>query len=452
MSLLLRFSASVFGILLLSVGVGAYYLVSSATRAVSDEISSSLELTTILLQLQVDGVQQSRPASIREWRARLGSLRHSRHLRLSLAAPGAQIAPAPNPHARVPGVPQWFVRVVAPRDHELVRVIPLGGEGQVVVRADPADEILEAWLEIRLAIALLAGFGVIVTIFVYAVLRRALAPLAALSQALQRFEAGNYDVRLRRSGVPDIDRATESFNHMADALSASRSETARLAREALAIREEERRHLAQELHDGLGQSLSAIKALAVSIERKAGDGNPIAASAAMIANVCTGMYEQVRSMMARLRPSILDELGLVSALASMVDDWNAHHEDVFCTFEHTGPAPILGADGAINVFRIVQEALTNTVRHAGATTAAVRIHTGSDSCVLEIEDDGCGFDPGTVRRGLGLRGIEERVRAMGGSLELATAPNHGTKFTVVLPSSERVEYEHPVLKAEDSAG
>ncbi len=318
--------------------------------------------------------------------------------------------------------------------------------------AEPADEIVEAWRETRLALAVLAGFGLVAMAFVHVMLRRALAPLASLSSALRRFEAGDYDVRLARAGVPDIDRATENFNHMADVLSASRSEMTRLAQEALAIREEERRHLAQELHDGLGQSISAIKALAVSIERKAEGEGGIGASAAMIASVSTGMYGQVRSMMARLRPPILDELGLVSALGSMIDDWNAYHEEVFCSFEHVGPAPALGADGAINVFRIVQEALTNVARHAQATTVAVRLRTEAHAYVLDIEDDGCGFDAITVRRGLGLLGIDERVRAMGGRLSLATAPGRGTKFNIVVPLSERIEHERPVLETEDPAG
>jgi signal transduction histidine kinase len=164
------------------------------------------------------------------------------------------------------------------------------------------------------------------------------------------------------------------------------------------------------------------------------------------------MYDQVRSMMARLRPSILDELGLVSALGSMIDDWNTHHEDLFCSFEHLGAVPTLSADGAINVFRIVQEALTNVARHAQAATVSVRLRTERRACLLDIEDDGCGYDPATVRRGHGLLGIDERVRAMGGRLSLATAPGRGTKFSIVIPLSESPDHERPLHETEDSAG
>jgi two-component system sensor histidine kinase UhpB len=455
MSLLLRLSALVVCILLLSMAVGAVNLVANVRRAVSDEMSSSLELTTMLLQLQVDADHGREPASIAVWRDRLQALRYSRHLRLSLAGPGhEEAAPVPGPGA-VPGVPGWFVRIIAPRGPELLRRIPLGDGGQqVIVRADPADEIAEAWGETRLALMTLAGFGMLATALVYAVLRRAMAPLAALSKALQQFEAGNYDVRLSRSGVPDIDRATESFNHMAGVLSQSRDEMTHLAQRSLAIQEEERRHLAHELHDGLGQSISAIKALAVSIGRKADPRTSIPPSAAMIADVSSSMYDQVRSMMARLRPSILDELGLVSALSSMIDDWNSHHEDLFCSFEHVWPLPDLPPEAAINVFRIVQEALTNVVRHASASSVSVRLRARDDDggLRLEIEDDGTGFDPATIRRGLGLVGIEERVRAMGGSFSLAARPGTGTKFDIVIPRCQALPDERTVLETQDTAG
>ncbi len=455
MSLLLRLSLVVACILLLTGAVGAVNLVANVRRAVSDEMSSSLELTTMLLQLQVDAGDGQQPVLVAAWRERLRSLRYSRHLRLSLAGPGQQgELPIIVPES-VPGVPGWFVRVVAPHSPELLRRIPLGGNGQeVMVRADPSDEILEAWGETRLALLTLAAFGLVATALVYAVLRQAMAPLAALSTALQQFEAGNYDLRLGRSGVPDIDRATESFNHMASVLSQSRDEMIHLAQRSLVIREEERRHLAQELHDGLGQSISAIKALAVSIGRKAEPQSGIATSATLIAEVSSSMYDQVRSMMARLRPSILDELGLVSALSSMIDDWNTHHEDLFCSFEHTNPLPELPPEAAINIFRIVQEALTNVVRHADASRVGVRLRALEDGEYIEISiaDDGKGFDAATVRRGLGLVGIEERVRAMNGKLSLAAEPGRGTEFAIVIPRSQAISDARTVLETENSAG
>ncbi|MGH8596305.1 MAG: histidine kinase [Gammaproteobacteria bacterium] len=129
-----------------------------------------------------------------------------------------------------------------------------------------------------------------------------------------------------------------------------------LAHRALAIREEERKHLAHELHDEMGQSISAIKALAVSIaQRDTSVDHRIRQSAATIAEVSTHIYEKVRQLMSQLRPTALDELGLQSALEDMIDDWNSHLKP------------------------------------------------------LQIKDNGIGFDVTRTRRGLGLVGIFERV-------------------------------------------
>ena len=119
---------------------------------------------------------------------------------------------------------------------------------------------------------------------------------------------------------------------------------------------------------------------------------------------------------------------------------------MFCSFEHGERLPELSPDINISVFRIVQEALTNVVKHAEARNVSVRLFaSGShDALVLEIEDDGCGFDAARARRGLGLVGIEERVRAIGGSLRLAAAPGRGTRFEIIIPFKQEKSHEHTV--------
>jgi two-component system sensor histidine kinase UhpB len=229
---------------------------------------------------------------------------------------------------------------------------------------------------------------------------------------------------------------------MATAQERNAAEVEELARRALVIREEERRHLAHELHDEMGQSISAIKALAVSISRRADPHDPkIKQSADTIAEVSTRVYDRVRQMMSQLRPTTLDELGLVRALEDMIDTWNSHHENVFCGFSASSRLPHLSATQRINLFRIVQEALTNVAKHAGATNASVVLeYTGDGAAgeiLLRIRDDGAGFDIRTQPRGLGLVGIHERVRALGGKITLASHPENGTQFEISVPLSSK---------------
>ncbi len=274
---------------------------------------------------------------------------------------------------------------------------------------------------------------------IYVILRSSLAPIRELSAALLRLERGEYQVTVGKAGVADIDAIADRFNHMTGVLDRSRAQTADLAERALAIEEQERRRLAHELHDELGQSVSAIKALAVSIGQRAAPGDAVANSAATIARVCTDIYGVIRGMMGRLRPAALDELGLASALAGMIDDWNVRHERTFCRFELAGDIPaVLPEDLAINLYRIAQEALTNVAKHAEASEAAVRLARRPDGQLeLVITDNGRGFDRENAVHGLGLVGIAERARAVRGQLSLATAPGRGTEFRLIMSLPKR---------------
>jgi len=209
-----------------------------------------------------------------------------------------------------------------------------------------------------------------------------------------------------------------------------------LTRRSLTIQEQERRDLAQALHDELGQSISAIRALGVSIQQNGDGGDGLNSSVKSIIEVSGTMYERVRDMMSLLRPSILDELGLRLALENMIDDWNSHYEDTFCRLEVSAILPDVEENIAINIFRIVQEALTNVARHARASDVSVEIaeqNIDEKPCLtLRIVDDGIGFNPRTVNKGLGIFGIEDRVAAMHGMLTLDSGAS-GTRYEIVVP-------------------
>jgi two-component system sensor histidine kinase UhpB len=419
------------------------------------DTEAAMDLAVTLLRMQVESRDPTRPASGLAWRRGLEALRESRHLTVSIAVAGRPGATIDAGRIDAPGVPDWFITFMTPSEPLAERRVALeNGSDEIVLRVNPAREIAEAWREFCVLLGILFAFAAIAGLWMFVDLRRGLVRLAEVGAALRQFELGNYAVRVAASDRPEVDEVAGSFNHMAEALARGQADMRELAQRSLAIREDERRHLAHELHDGIGQSISAIKALAVSIARKAKPDSGIGPSAMMIADVSSSMYDQVRTMMDRLRPSILDELGLASAIGSMIDSWNTHHEHMFCSFEYADPLPILPPDASINVFRIVQEALTNVVKHAEASSVSVRLYTRAShgELVLEIEDDGRGFDAAAARRGLGLVGIEERVRAIGGSLRLASAPGRGTRFEISIPFKQDKSDEHTVHENQDSAG
>lgn len=443
MNLSLRLNLLLLGIVLATLSGTCVWVVVEARRAVADELHSTLELASGLLHVIAHRGPVTSADGIAEFARVTRSIR-ARHLDIRLREAGD---PGPWTPPRATRAPGWYATLTAPAPNTLIRHVALPGTTlQVEVRADPTDEIDESWTEARRTLAIVVGMGIALTFLFRRWAHLALRPLARLSQAMARIESGDYGVRLGRFAIPDLDTIAVGFDEMAAAQQRMAAEVADHASRALMIREEERRHLAHELHDELGQSISAIKALAVSISRRADpDDDRIRRSADTIADVSTHMYDRVRQMMSQLRPTTLDELGLVAALEDMIDTWNSHHEDLFCAFNVRGELPPLTPDQRINLYRIVQEALTNVARHAGAATATVTlVYDGADPLSsarlqLTIVDDGRGFEPQAARQGLGLVGIGERVTALKGNFTLATRPGAGTELRIDLPLETRRE-------------
>lgn len=427
-----------------ALAVAVTYLLTDARRAVLDEAHASTVLASALVQGMLDGpLAGMDEAAVAD---RLDTLSGLRHLRLSHVTDErsatdrvAAVPPAPT------DVPAWFTRLVRPQPGVVTATVPWR-TGTIVIVADAGDEIAEAWRETRTGLLVLLAVFVGVLLAVFAFLGRALAPLHDVSRALEGVERGEFGLRLPAVGLPDIDALAERFNHMADALARSQADNAYLAQRSLEIQEDERRYLAHELHDEMGQSITAIKALAVSMQERARDHDvTLADRAGVIVDVSSTIYARVRQMMTRLHPVILDELGLVTALAAMIDDWNTHHEECFCHFQPARALPELNQTARINLYRIVQEGLTNVARHAGATEARVSLdlEAGEPPCLrLEVSDNGVGFAPGARRAGLGLPGMRERVAALGGSLVLTTAPGAGTHYLVRVPCTARAMTMH----------
>ena len=224
-------------------------------------------------------------------------------------------------------------------------------------------------------------------------------------------------------------------------LRAAETAAAELSRRLIALQEEERRGIARELHDELGQYFSAIKVDAISIERALGAGTEAAAprrSAQAIVEAADHMHAIARGMLQRLRPAGLDELGLAACLQDLAETWEQRH-GVECAFLPAGELGELPEAVAITAYRIVQECLSNVARHAGATRATVRLARGAEALMLSVEDDGRGLMTGAGpggglgTPGLGLRGMRERAAALGGSLAVDASPTGGVRVSAVLP-------------------
>ena len=220
-------------------------------------------------------------------------------------------------------------------------------------------------------------------------------------------------------------------------LAAALNENRRLVQAQMQVQEEERRRLARELHDELGQHLNAIKIDAVTI--RGSEDTEVRRAARSIVDIADHLHAIVRDMTRRLRPAGLDDLGLPAALENCLESWRGRVPDLDLELSMNGDFENLGEALNMTLYRLIQEGLTNVSRHAQARRVDIRLQRSTSrgkngEIELMMKDDGRGFETATWDgEGVGLIGMRERVEALGGRLEIASRAAHGFCVWARLP-------------------
>jgi len=248
-----------------------------------------------------------------------------------------------------------------------------------------------------------------------------LVALALFAGILMSLICGWYILRLERQG-----------RQRYQALARSRIELESLSARLVEAQEEERRSISRELHDEVGQSLGALLVEVGQLSKLVPpDDRVTEAQIAHIKSVAESAVKSIRDIALLLRPPMLDDLGLIPAL-----EWQAREisrrSDVEVEVHSQSVSEDLGDETKVTVYRLVQEALNNAATHASAKNAKVTVIQGPDKITVEITDDGNGFDP-ERKRGMGILGMEERVRRLGGSFAIKSSPGRGATVTAEIP-------------------
>ncbi len=288
---------------------------------------------------------------------------------------------------------------------------------------------------------LVSAAGVlVVAALAYLAARRALRPTGAMMATLQRLERGDLSARMPVAGPSELRRIGAQFNRMANRLQDTVDTQRRLADRLLTVREEERRHLARELHDELGQSLTSIRAEVAFVDEVARESVPaLQPSVDALTRTCEGMVTSVRHIVQQLRPPGLEAFGLTACLQQLVDSWQ--RRDAGCCdyrLQIDGDLDCWDDTLSVSVFRLVQEGLTNAVRHGQASRIEVAVSERADGLHLRVQDNGPLQQPPSLPTsgGQGLLGMHERVQALGGTLSLEVAELHGLRLRIHLPVHE----------------
>lgn len=418
-------------------------MIFNARQSVKNEIASSVHLAVQLVESEI---RRDKPGarSPNDWLDYLRNLGRSRHLKIHIQP----LTEVPGVRGKgtaveaVTGVPAWFVWSVIPEPVTVIKdlKIPNGQTMQLTIEAEPRDEIVEAWGEAVDLLGLVAVMASVVYGLVSIIVERAFKPVTVILDGLERLKTGRYQERLPVFSLPEFRRIASAINHTANALETASRDNDSLRQHSLAVREQERQYLTQELHDEFGQSLSAIKVVAASLRNQDLDKESLAAVDSILVT-CNHLFSVLGNMMRRLHPLILDEFGLKASLEDMLEVWSAQPPQVKLSYELDDAVDDYSPDKQIHVFRIVQECLTNILKHAGATQVSVRIEIISDEMLmakvsrleLQVSDNGSGFDPKAVKSGFGLRGIRERVKGLGGKLAIDSTAGKGVQIKIEVP-------------------
>jgi len=420
----------------------SFYIISDARKTVQHEVESTADLALTLIETAISS-DPSEAEKLNQLKLlqSLAELDQTRHLYIDIRNTTVTLTPTKEFNVLSnTDAPDWFVKLVQPPPTEIRQWLynPLSLPTGIFVRADPSDEIDETWYEVRNVLVLLLIFIILANVLVYITVGKYLSPIDTILEGLSGIEKGHYQLELPHFHLPELDRISQQFNHMAKVLLDSKAKNSLLTQRSLEIQEEERRHLAQELHDELGQTIAAIKAVAVAISNnKNPDKEHIDSSVKTIVQYSDHIYQVAKNMMHRLRPSILDELGLIKALQSMIDDWNGRQDEIFCDFTFSDIPSDLSEKLKISLFRIIQESLTNILKHSSASKASISMtklmFDGTEQIILKIEDDGIGLDENKTTSGLGLSGMKERAEINDGTFELTSNVNNGIKIEIIVP-------------------
>lgn len=371
----------------------------------------------------------------------VSSFEGQRHVRAALVNEKGKVIVSSEIGRLKDPAPSWFARLMAPPAMTARFNINLPQYPCVVeLTSDPRSEIADAWDHARDTFAAMILFCGAIMAAVSLAVAYALRLLRRFQMGLLAISDGGYDARLDARGPPEFAALARGFNHMAARLEAFSQSNQRLERQILSVQEEERAGIARDLHDEVGPYLFAIQV----------DANVVAKShdpelrklGGAIREAALHVQNHVKEILRQLRPVSALDFGLEPAVGDLIAFWSRRHPDI--RFERKiAETPGLDRRSQDAAYRIVQESLSNAVRHGKPRTIRVAISDDRDQVEICVEDDGDGIgqdkSAGTSLGRWGLMGMQERLRDLGGQLTIEDVQGHGVRIRAILPKARKLE-------------
>jgi two-component system sensor histidine kinase UhpB len=440
MPLRVRVIALIGSVLLVSLACGSMLVVWRAADSVRTELRAALDVGTKTIRNGVDQLAGSNDRA-NELLHLVATFTGNRHMRATLLDSQDHSVAASNLLAPTEPVPGWFRRLIGVELGAVRLAVPQVGDGgsAIVLQADPINEIGEVWAQSRDAVLVLAGFALLSATLICAVVGHALRPIDDLSAAFQRIGEGDYYGKVPEKGPPELARLASGLNMMTQRLATAATQNRRLNERLLTLQAEERAELARDLHDEIGPLLFAVSMTAATIERLAGNDrrDDIPTHVRAIHDAVGRMQRHVRAILGRSRP--IRAIGLQAAIEQLASFWRSRRPDITFITAVAVEEDQIGDDLKETIYRIVQEGVSNAIRHGKPARVEIAVaHAGDDRISVEVTDDGIGMGGQSMTNRdpmqLGLVGMRERVMGMAGSLSIQRGANgRGLALVAWLP-------------------
>lgn len=427
MSLRVRVVALIGAVLLLSMLMGTFAAGYQARQALSAELVAGLGGAGQTVVGAFEDLPKSDHAA-RDLRQLVATFDGNRHVHATLLAADGRVASVSRTDTAGPRPPPWFRNLLGPTPRPVAIDVPLAGSGyRAIVLTPLADlDVGAAWREFIGVVVVLSGSAAVGLFFVYLVIGAAFRPLRVLATQFGRISTGDYSGRVAEDGPAELLSLQRGFNQMALQLAATTERNRLLTDQLLTIQDEERADIARDLHDEIGPHLFAVNMDAEMIAQL-GEARRYAAIPDQVRAIQAAvghMQRQVRDLLGRLRPTSVTELGLNAAVADLVRFWTLRRPDIAFHVTSLEDETRVPEPTKEVIYRIVQEAANNAVRHGNPTSIRIAIAMQGERAVnVSVSDDGAHGEPQPKAGGLGLLGMRERVVAAGGSLTFG--PNAG---------------------------
>lgn len=437
MSLKFRVLGSIAALLVLSLLAGAALLswharalvdleihtaFSGAAQSVRDTVRSDVEHTVTLREV-------------------VSSFQGQRHVRAALVNEAGKVIVQSEIGRLADPAPDWFARIIAPQTLTVRIPVALPGYPCVMVlTSDPRSEMAEVWGHVRDAFLIMLLFCVSTMGVVFLALGTGLRFLSRFQAGLQAISGSRYDTRLDAKGPPEFARLAQGFNHMASQLAHFSRSNRQLYQQLQTAQEEERAEIARDLHDEVGPYLFALQVDAKAVAQL---GTPDAIRlGGSVREAVMHIQKHVRDILRQLRPVTQLEFGLEAAVRDLSAFWSRRNPHIRFELDiRPGLAPDRRQEEA--AYRIVQEAVSNAVRHGHPDTIKVVVRSDVDGLAVSVEDNGGGLQAGAeeaVSLGqAGIAGMRERALSLKGELDIVHIQGRGLRLTATFPPAREPE-------------